>query len=240
MVTKIEPSYFTWKRLALAILAALVFWGIWISQPDVGLEPARSVTLQAGQGLYFEATPEGKVIYTKGPPGPTHLFSRIVKKRGWRTFIYLETHFGSFLRFNPATGKIDASGSPDAFGNLELDPELLFLEWRSGRITHPMKDQKPARPSEVVKDTPQKSKSKTHSAMSVGESPDLGALKKDLVIRTRGDLKSVFGYRVIEGDVRIVGTALGDLDELATLRAIKGALIIENNRVLESIHGLGG
>ena len=66
MVTNLEPSYFTWMRVGLGVLAALVFGGIWISQPDVGLEAARNVTLQAGHGLYFEATSEGKVVYTKG------------------------------------------------------------------------------------------------------------------------------------------------------------------------------
>jgi hypothetical protein len=240
VVTNLEPSYFTWKRLGLGVLAALVFGGIWISQPDVGLEAARNVTLQAGHGLYFEATSEGTIVYTKGPPGPTHLFSRIVKKRGWRTYIYLETHFGSYLRYNPETGKIDASGNPDSFGNLELDPELLFLEWRSGRMTHPMKDQKPALPNEVERTVEKKEEGNSKSAMSVGESPDFGALKKDLVIRTRADLKSAFGYGVIEGDVRVVGTMLSDLDELATLSSIKGSLIIENNPALESVHGLRG
>lgn len=240
MVTNLEPSYLTWKRVGLAVLAALVFGTIWISQPNVGLEAVRNVTLQAGHGLYFEATSEGKVVYTKGPPGPTHLFSRIVKKRGWRTYIYLETHFGSYLRYNPITAKIDASGNPDSFGNLELDPELLFLEWRSGRMSHPMKDQKPSRPGAPEKADQEKAEANANSGMSVGDPPDFGTLKKDLVIRTREDLKSAFGYRVIEGDVRIVGTMLRDLDELATLRAIKGSLIIENNPALESIHGLRG
>jgi hypothetical protein len=240
VATHSEPSYFTWRTLALAVLAALIFGVVWISQPDVGLEAARSVTLQAGHRLYFEATADGQIIYTNGPPRPPHLFSRIVKKSGWRTYIYLETHYGSFLRYNPKTGKIDASGNPDFFGNLELDPELLFLEWRSGRITHPLKDSKPARSDEAKATPAEKFEPQTSPGMSTGEPPDLGAFKDDLVIRTREDLLSVFGYRSVEGDVRIVGTALSHLDELTTLESIKGSLIIENNRALVSVHGLRG
>lgn len=235
-----EALQFTWSKAGLALVLALVFGAIWISQPDVGLEASRDVTLEAGHGMYFEATESGDVIYTKGPIKPTHLFSRIVKRRGWQTYIYFQSHFGTFLRYNRELRKIDSLGSPDQFGHFDLDEELLFVEWRSGRITHPLKEEdaklvlgdKPDVAAEVV-DEKQK-------GMSVGQSPDLGELQGDIVLDSEESLKKVFGYSSVNGDVRIVGTQLENLASLRTLRRIGGSLIISENPRLKGIYGIRG
>ena len=230
----------TWSKAGLAVVLALVFGAIWISQPDVGLESARDVTLEAGHGRYFEALESGEVAYTPGPVKPTHLFSRVVKRRGWQTYIYLKTHYGTFLRYNRELRKIDASGSPEQFGHFDLDEELVFVEWRSGRITHPLQeeDSKVA----VNRTTPSTATEtqKKSQGMSVGEAPDRGEYEGDLVIDSEQKLREIFGYSSVAGDVLVKDTQLENLDGLRSLRRIGGDLIVEDNARLKSMNGIRG
>ncbi len=235
-----DASHFTWSKVGLSIVLALIFGAIWVSQPDVGLESIRDVTLEAGNGLYFEAKENGELVYTKGPTKPTHLFSRIVKRRGWRTYIYLQTHFGTFLRYNRELRKIDASGSPEQFGHFDLDDELLFVEWRSGRITHPLKEEDSKLVAGKDSNVPSPVDPKKQKGMSLGESPDKGDYEGDLVIDSQEALNKLFGYSGVNGDIRIVGTQLENLASLRTLRRVGGSLVIADNPRLKAIYGVRG
>lgn len=237
---QLETPIFTWRNALIGGVAALLMGTLWITQPDVSLESKSSVTLKAGHGRYYEARADGTIAFTPGPIRATHLFTRIVKRRGLRTYIYLESHFGTYLQLNPETGAFDVMGTPSAFGSFELDPSLLFSEWRSGRITHPLHKKKTSPgTNRQAASGPQKDGS-SRVSMVVGESPDAGIWEGNAVVQSQADLQRLFGYRQVTGDVRVVSTKLRNLDALVTLRAIGGSLVVEGNHSLESSHGLRG